>query len=96
MSILTASLTKVLQKLENAGWDIDDKEDPKVLYNLVLSIIPKQSEKSVPALFYELINLKLTGCIPLEQWNSRLYFLHNLPKQLWIVDRQIRASFLSP
>lgn len=96
MSILTASLTKVLQKLENAGWDMDDKEDPKVLYDLVLSVIPKQSEKSVPALFYELINLKLADGIPLEQWNSRLHFLHNRLKQLWIVDRQIRTFYLSP
>ncbi|RWA08814.1 hypothetical protein EKO27_g6297 [Xylaria grammica] len=61
-----ASLANVFQKLENTGWGTDDEEDPAVPYDLVLSIIAKQSGRSVPALFYEFINPKLTDDTPLE------------------------------
>ncbi|GAW14083.1 hypothetical protein ANO14919_034750 [Xylariales sp. No.14919] len=66
MSILIASLPKVFQKLENTGWDTDDEEGPTVPYDLVLSIIAKQSGRPVPAVFYEFINPKLTDDTPLE------------------------------
>ncbi|KAI2780915.1 hypothetical protein F4815DRAFT_498985 [Daldinia loculata] len=67
MALITHSLRTpaIAAQLEMAGWE-EDEEDPKELYDLVLSVIPKSSEHSIPKLFYQLIDLKVADTTLLD------------------------------
>ncbi|KAI1658790.1 hypothetical protein F4813DRAFT_388556 [Daldinia decipiens] len=83
-----------------AGWK-EDEEDPKDLYDLVLSTIPESSEHSIPRLFYKLMDLKvddttlLNYSIKVQEITSRLQQL-GLPIddkiKILMVMRKIKSN----
>ncbi|CAJ2508665.1 Uu.00g136910.m01.CDS01 [Anthostomella pinea] len=83
-ALMGASLVKVEDELVAAGWDINNEEDPKAIYDLVIKTIPRQSENNLPELFYELISAKIETGTPLAQWNTRFHLTLGRVKALGI------------
>ncbi|KAK7755385.1 hypothetical protein SLS62_002612 [Diatrype stigma] len=83
MALMTSTISQVKAQLTAAGWRHDGSvKDPKVLWDLVCTTIPKASEQSVPQLFNELIRAKLDYGTTLQNFNARFYTVASRLAQL--------------
>ncbi|CAJ2510353.1 Uu.00g050560.m01.CDS01 [Anthostomella pinea] len=80
MAPITSTITAVEEQLEAAGWDSENEQDPKVLWDLVIATfttIPNIHEQSAPQLFYELMDATLEDGVTLRAFNSRFNTVAN-------------------
>lgn len=96
MIIITHSLRtpEIEAQLEIAGWK-ENEEDPKVLYDLVLSTIPKIPEQSIPELFYQLIDLKMDTVTSLSDYTIKFREITDRLQQLGLpVDDRVKMLMI--
>ncbi|KAI0850854.1 hypothetical protein F5Y00DRAFT_268237 [Daldinia vernicosa] len=92
MVILAYSLRnpEITGQLKIAGWKTHER-DPKVVYDLVLSTIPKLWEHLIPQLFNQLMDLKVDAVTSLHAYTIKFQEITDRLQQLGLpVDDRVK------